>query len=642
MVTSDNSAVDGDDDEVPAGTSSLPLWLTVVVVIVAVAVGALAQRAVGERVGDWLLPRDTPVDARVVVLAFGAADGFAGRSEVPHLRATRLRDIVTAADDGGARAVGLVDFDSLTFSDGGAGRANVIGSDEMQTLAVAPLLDVALEPSTGRLPFLSGYRFDPLASELAGVGVPIDRSGVVRTVPAGARVDEVGDGVIVETPEYALENADEQSTELLAGFGARLVELGTGTPIDEVTDSTLRAGDLQAPLESGQLRIRWSDGLDNVDDVDVIPVADLIAGDVPASVFADAIVLVGTVDPAKTEFVDTPVGALPELLVHANAVNTLLSGGWLQPAPGWIGWIAALLGASTVAGVGRRRAFVALGAAAALAVGWLVVVRWAAGAGHLLPALLPAVAALTAALGMVALQQIDGYRERRRIRSMFAEYVPPLVAEQLIASGRGELSAAGQRLAVTALFCDLRGFTAVAGRLTPSEVRVLLNRYYELAQVVFDHGGTVLQYTGDEIFGVFGAPLPMDDHAERALACARALHAARARLNDDLLAQGLPALNFGIGLHSGDVVAALVGSSVRKQYGVIGDTINVASRHCTLAGSGQIVVSEVTAALVGGVPDAERVEGIAMKGVDGERAVFRIQAGPTSTSGSPDLIEDES
>ena len=253
----------------------------------------------------------------------------------------------------------------------------------------------------------------------------------------------------------------------------------------------------------------------------------LQAGDfnaAPPGFFRDTIIVVGTVDPAKTTFIDTPLGALPAVLVEANAVNTLLRNDFERPASPLFGWLAAVIGLVGVLLLPRTRWWLVALAALAASIAWLVVARAVADRGRLLPALLPVVAVLVAALLLGVAGQIEVVRERRRIRALFAQYVPRSVAEQLVASGRAGAASEGERVAVTTLFCDLRGFTPIAARLEPSQVRELLNTYYEqMAQVVLDEGGTVLQYTGDEIFGVFGTPLPQDDHARAALRCARRL-----------------------------------------------------------------------------------------------------------------------
>ena len=614
------------------------------IVVVALGLASVMEAAAGQRATDRLTPRHADVDPRVVVVTF--ASGLGGFSlEVPHLRATYYRDIAVLAARGGARSIAYVDFDSLTFSDGGAGRSNVIGSDELQRLGVGVLHDANPVDDDGTIPFLSGYRVDPLASELAGLGVGTTGDDA-RTVPGVVRVDDLTDGLIVDTPRFASDAIDRSSTTVVPGLALRLVELGTDAALTSPRADGVMLGGSEVPLEDGELRIAWSDELDDIDDARLVPFGELFS-DIPVDLFQDAVVLVGTVDPSKTEYVDTPVGTLPEVLVQANAVNTLLREEWVRPGPTWLGWLAALLGVAGVAvaagpGRSRRRAWPAVVVAGVVAAVWIVIALAAAAGGSLLPVVLPVVGVVTAALLFGAVRQFDAMAERRRLRQLFSQYVPASVAEQLIASGRGQQASEGERVALTALFCDLRGFTPLAARLEPSQVRELLNVYYDLlAQVIFDDGGTVLQYTGDEIFAVFGAPLPDPDHAPRALACARKLFDRQIALNDALLARGLPPLNYGIGLHSGDAIAAHVGSSVRMQYAVIGDTINVASRHCSLAREGQIMMSDVTKALVGEVADAEQLDGVTLKGVAESRPVHRIQQGPTAASGDPDLLRTD-
>ncbi len=613
--------------------------VAVIVAVLALAAGAAAELSSGDLMLDRLTPTDLPVDARLVVVAFSEVGSGTG-TEVAHLRATFFRDIATLAERDGARALAFVDFDSQAFSDGGGGRQNVIGSDLLQRMGVAPLLDPALSASPSGLPVVTSYRIDPLASELAGLGVPaLYTRELVRTVPGLARLDRLDDGAIVEVLPSARAAADRAANTVVPGLALRLVELGTGRVISQPSASSLLLGDAHVPLESGWLRVRWSSELNGVGDPQVIEVP-VEVGAVPAGFFRDAVVLVGTVDPAKTAFVDTPVGSLPPVLVEANAVNTLLRGDFERPVSPLIGWLAAGVGLAGVLSLARKRWWLVATTAGVAATAWLVVVRVLADHGRLLTPLLPAVTVLAAALLLGVVTQIDIVFERRRIRSLFAQYVPRSVAELLVASGRADTALKGERVAVTTLFCDLRGFTPIAARLEPAQVRELLNTYYEqLADVVLDEGGTVMQYTGDEIFGVFGVPLPQTDHAAAALRCARRMFAALEHLNDTLFARALPGLNMGIGLHSGDVVAAHVGSPARMQYSVIGDTVNVGSRHCTLAREGQIAVSAVTEALAGPIEDARRQDDVELKGVDGTTTVFFMQLGPTAPSGSPELLE---
>jgi class 3 adenylate cyclase len=251
-----------------------------------------------------------------------------------------------------------------------------------------------------------------------------------------------------------------------------------------------------------------------------------------------------------------------------------------------------------------------------------------AAAGWLLDPVRPSVAAASALAALVVSAGVRHVLQRRRLARLFAQYVPADVARDLVESGRAETAQAGERLLVSVLFCDLRRFTETAGRLSPGDVRALLDLYYEAhSQIVFQHGGTVLQYTGDEIFAVFGAPLPRSDHADAALACALEMQARGPGVNDELRTRGLPDIAFGIGLHSGLVVAAHVGSSIRRQYSIIGDPVNVGSRLCAQAREHEVVFSQTLHDHLTAPPDIPAGGAVSLKGIADPVPIFRIAAG---------------
>jgi adenylate cyclase len=186
-------------------------------------------------------------------------------------------------------------------------------------------------------------------------------------------------------------------------------------------------------------------------------------------------------------------------------------------------------------------------------------------------------------------------RQRRRVAALFSQYVPDRVATQLIDEGRVASATAGERVVASAMFCDLRGFTELSAQLEPTQVNDVLTDFYEYSSaIVLDHDGTLMTYIGDEIFVIFGAPVPTADHAARAVACARALQERVSELDETLESHGFAPLRFGIGVNAGELVAVHAGSSRRRQYTAIGDTVNVASRLCGQAGPGQVVLSDAT------------------------------------------------
>jgi len=600
---------------------------------------------IGDLAADALTHSDDRSDPRVIVVAFDTTVDGAVPNDVAFRNSVFMKDIVVSVGAAGAAAVGLIDFDSSAFSDGAGAVLNIVASDDVQRLAVIPLHDAtfARDDDEG-LPLLTRFRVDALSSDVSGIGtlrpVTVD---VVRTVPELARVDNIENGADFEVPDFLMEQYEERATNLTVGFSLRLASMVADTGPTNPSANAVTLDGERIPLENGSLRIRWSDDLTGAGRGRVIP-HELLDDLTSPDLFRGAIVLVGTVDPAKSPWVSTPVGDMAPLLVEANAVNTLLTHRFVRPAPSWPNTtLALMLGASVIAPASSRRRWPIV-LTAAIGLSWIgVAVVCARAHRPVTVVLVPAVAA-GAVLCRLLLRQVDAGSERRRVRQLFGQYVPDFVARQLLDSGRQFRALDGQRHTVTALFVDLRSFTPLAAQLEPSQIRLLLNEFYDrIGSAVFAEGGTVLQYVGDEVFAVFGAPLPMDAHAATALRSARAMFAGLDGLQVALAAHGLPPVNFGIGLHSGEVVAAHVGSAARMQYSVIGDAVNVASRHAALAEPGEIVVSATTAALVD-VADGRFADGhvdkAALKGVAETVNVWRIRAGPAFVSGDGRLVSD--
>jgi class 3 adenylate cyclase len=169
---------------------------------------------------------------------------------------------------------------------------------------------------------------------------------------------------------------------------------------------------------------------------------------------------------------------------------------------------------------------------------------------------------------------LDGLRDRERIKGLFGQYLTPEVSDEIL---RGGVETEGAPFDASVLFADIRGFTAQAEKMEPQEVVRFLNGYFELMiEVVLKHGGIIDKFLGDGLLAVFGVPVPRDDHAERAVNAALAMHRSLGALNRRR--EGAPPIDIGIGIHSGTVIAGNLGSEKKLEYTVIGDTVNLASR----------------------------------------------------------------
>lgn len=171
--------------------------------------------------------------------------------------------------------------------------------------------------------------------------------------------------------------------------------------------------------------------------------------------------------------------------------------------------------------------------------------------------------------------------EQERVREVFTRFLPEPIAAEMLARSAGEPAIKAVRLWATVMFVDLRGFTTLAETLAVEQVVALLGRFQgTMGDAVLDHGGTLVDFLGDGLMAVFGAPVESIDHADRALAAALDISGARlAEFNDWVRSEGVgEGFGMGIGLNSGRVMSGTLGSDRRFDYAVIGDTVNTASR----------------------------------------------------------------
>jgi adenylate cyclase len=173
-------------------------------------------------------------------------------------------------------------------------------------------------------------------------------------------------------------------------------------------------------------------------------------------------------------------------------------------------------------------------------------------------------------------EMVDGLREREHIKNTFGRFVSRDVAAAVL---DGRVPLGGERVEVSILFQDIRGFTALSEQLDAATLLRVLNQFFtEVVAAVEAEGGMVKQFTGDGVMALFGAPEQRADHPERAVRAALGIIRRLDGVNAALQAQGLPPLQIGVGVHTGEVVAGLIGPDERVEYGVVGEAVNLASR----------------------------------------------------------------
>jgi adenylate cyclase len=215
--------------------------------------------------------------------------------------------------------------------------------------------------------------------------------------------------------------------------------------------------------------------------------------------------------------------------------------------------------------------------------------------------------------------------EREEQGETLSRLLPGGVAEKL--REEGQHIGVSEKVVVTVLMSDIRGYSTIAENADPTALAAQLNTHRaEMNAAILAQEGTVMQFVGDAVMAVFGAPVPQEDHAARALRAAGAMHHGQTRVNAAWANEGLPPFGLGIGLSTGEVAAALLGSEERLEYTVVGDNVNLAQRLQQWAGPGEIVTSKATYQALESPPAAEPIEPTRVKGREAPVRAYRIKA----------------
>ena len=221
-------------------------------------------------------------------------------------------------------------------------------------------------------------------------------------------------------------------------------------------------------------------------------------------------------------------------------------------------------------------------------------------------------------------RMLHGLRERERVKETFGKYVTPEIRDEILA---GRIRGEGELVEATLLFADLRDFTPWVEVTEPRQVVRDLNAYFtEMDQAIRAHGGLVLQFIGDEIEAVFGAPIRASDHAARAVRAAVEMRDRLRAWNTHREAAGLAPLRNGIGIHTGTVLAGNIGGADRLSYALVGDPVNLASRiqGLTKDFKTDILISAATRDRLDGTIALEELPPVQVKGREEEVTLYRV------------------
>ena len=217
-------------------------------------------------------------------------------------------------------------------------------------------------------------------------------------------------------------------------------------------------------------------------------------------------------------------------------------------------------------------------------------------------------------------------RHETIVRGNFERFFAPRLAAQIAGSAH-QLKLGGDKSTVAVLFSDIRGFTALSESMTPDEVARLLSEYFSvMVEIVFRHGGTLDKFIGDAVMAQWGAPIGAADDADRAVDAALDMMRELETLNERWSVEGRPQLQIGVGLSFGESFAGYIGSERRLEYTVIGDVVNIASRLCSEAGSGEILLTDAMRRALSDPPLMRERGTMELKGKSQATPVFSVTA----------------
>ncbi|MFO7570743.1 MAG: adenylate/guanylate cyclase domain-containing protein [Smithellaceae bacterium] len=312
-------------------------------------------------------------------------------------------------------------------------------------------------------------------------------------------------------------------------------------------------------------------------------VTDILSGKLPPETFRDKIVLIGATAAGIYDLRVTPFSAaFPGVEIHATVIDNILHKRYLLHSSlmRFFDLCAIIFfGLAMGLAVSRLRPlpglFTALALVAAfVGINFFVFLKlnvW-------LNLVYPFTTMILIYLGVTVIHYFTEEREKKKIRDAFQYYLTASVINEML-KDPSKLRLGGEKRALTVLFSDIRGFTAIAETLTPEELVALLNEYLTvMTKKVFAHDGLLDKYMGDAIMAVYGAPIDQPDHAHRACLTALEMIRALGPLREKWQEEGRAAFDIGIGISTGEMVVGNMGSQMRFDYTVMGDRVNLGSR----------------------------------------------------------------
>ncbi|MDZ4085061.1 MAG: adenylate/guanylate cyclase domain-containing protein, partial [Bdellovibrionales bacterium] len=258
--------------------------------------------------------------------------------------------------------------------------------------------------------------------------------------------------------------------------------------------------------------------------------------------------------------------------------------------------------------------------------------------GYVFNVSIPTITVFLNFVGITSYKYFTEERKKQELKGTFAKYVSPAIVDEIL-KDPGNIELGGKKVELTVMFSDVRGFTTISEKLDPRALSSLLNSYLTpMTDLVFETKGTLDKYMGDAIMAFWGAPIPLEDHPQRAATCALKMLKQLKVLQAEYAAKGLPTIDIGIGLNTGDMSVGNMGSNTVRSYTVMGDSVNLGSR---LEGINKeygtrIIVSEFTQRRIAQDFITREVDWVRVKGKAQPVRIFELMGTKASGPLAPD------
>ena len=342
-------------------------------------------------------------------------------------------------------------------------------------------------------------------------------------------------------------------------------------PIEELLNNV--------PLDdNGEMLINYAGGFETFK---YISYYDILEGKINDEVLKDKIVLIGYAAAGLGDRHVTPVSpVMPGIETIANNVNAFINSDFISYSSGLFGFLTIIvIGGILAFFLPKLSSWKSTFLVITVFVIWFLISRYYFVEKKVWVEYVPVTFLIFFSyLSITSWRFITEEKEKRWLKKAFGQYLSPLVINEIM-KNPDALALGGKRQEMTVLFSDIRGFTTISEALTPEGVVTILNEYLtKMTEIVFKYEGTLDKFIGDAVMAFWNAPIPQNDHTQRAVYCAIEMIEELKKLQEKWRAENKPIMDIGIGINRGDMVVGNMGSIERMDYTVIGDNVNLASR----------------------------------------------------------------